>query len=37
VKYANKYYVIRDIICVNMRPLTTDDRILILALPVKKC
>jgi len=35
VKYANNYYVISDIKCVNMHPLTTADRALILALWVE--
>jgi len=31
------YYVISDVICVKMHPLTADDRALILALCVEKC
>ena len=36
VKYANKCYIISDVICVNMHLLTADDRALILALQVEK-
>ena len=36
MKYASNYFIIGDVICINMRHLTADDKALILALQVEK-
>ena len=36
MKYASNYFIIGDVICINMRHLTADDKALILALRVEK-